>query len=235
MNQTSKWEGEKRSVWIVSGSINLEGQLSVPEPARGIVLFAQGSSSTCQSPRNFYVAEVLNQAGFATLLFDLLTPDEEEADCQTGHLRFKIPFLAQRLMDATEWVAQTLNVRNLKLGYFGANTGAAAALVAAADRPEIVSAVVSGGGRPDLAGLSLPKVLAPTLLIVGGSDISVIGMNQKALAQLRSHKQLEIIPSTTQLFTQPGTLEVVAQLAQEWFEQYLIGTSTSGLTGDPSI
>jgi len=214
---------EERLVQVASGSVNLEGNLNVPEAAPGVVLFAHGSGSSRHSPRNRYVAQVLNQAGFATLLIDLLTPDEEAVDRQTGHLRFNINFLAERLIDATQWLAQNLHIHNLRIGYFGASTGAGAALVAAAQRPEAISAIVSRGGRPDLAGASLPNVQAATLLIVGGNDTPVIEMNQQALAQLRVEKKLEIVPGATHLFEEPGALEEVARLAREWFELYLAG------------
>lgn len=222
MDKTLRSKVEERLVQVASGPVNLEGNLKKPESARGVVLFAHGSGSSRHSPRNRYVAEVLNQAGFATLLLDLLTPDEEMEDRQTGHLRFNITFLAERLITATEWLAQNLDVPKLKVGYFGASTGAGAALVAAAQRPEAVDAVVSRGGRPDLAGSALPNVQAPTLLIVGGNDTPVIGMNQEALAQLRVEKKLEIVPGATHLFPEPGALEEVARLVREWFELYLI-------------
>ncbi|MBE9170271.1 dienelactone hydrolase family protein [Pleurocapsales cyanobacterium LEGE 06147] len=211
---------EERSVQIASGQINLEGNLNLPEAARGVVLFAHGSGSSRHSPRNRYVANVLNHGRFTTLLLDLLTPEEERVDSQTGHLRFNITFLAERLITATEWLAQNLNVPDLKVGYFGASTGAAAALVAAAQRPEAVDAIVSRGGRPDLAGEVLPNVKAPTLFIVGGNDTPVIEMNQSAMAQLQVEKKLEIIPGATHLFPEPGALEEVARLALKWFEQY---------------
>jgi dienelactone hydrolase len=215
---------EERLVQVASGPVNLEGNLNVPEVACGVVLFAHGSGSSRHSPRNRYVAQVLNQAGFATLLIDLLTLDEEGVDRQTGHLRFNIEFLAERLIDATEWLAQNLDIHNLRIGYFGASTGAGAALVAAAQHPKAVSAIVSRGGRPDLAEASLPNVQAPTLLIVGSNDTPVIEMNQQALAQLQVEKKLEIIPGATHLFEEPGALEQVARLAREWFELYLART-----------
>lgn len=221
MDKTSNLQIEERSVQIASGKINLEGNLNIPEAARGVVLFAHGSGSSRQSPRNRYVANVLNHGRFTTLLLDLLTPEEEREDSQTGHLRFNITFLAERLITATEWLAQNLNVPDLKVGYFGASTGAAAALVAAAHRPKAVDAIVSRGGRPDLAGEVLPEVKAPTLLIVGGNDTSVIDMNREAMAKLKSENKLEIIPKATHLFPEPGALEEVARLALDWFEHYL--------------
>ncbi len=221
MNQTSTGQGQEYLVQIASGPINLEGNLNIPPAANGIVLFAHGSSSSRHSPRNRYVAQALNKAGWATLLLDLLTPDEEAVDSQTGHLRFNINFLAERLIDATEWLAQYLDTQKLRIGYFGASTGAGAALVAAAQLPEAINAVVSRGGRPDLAGEALSRVQASTLLIVGGNDIPVIGMNQQALERLNGPKRLEIVQGATHLFEEPGALEEVARLACQWFEQYL--------------
>lgn len=225
MDRTSAQKVEERLVRVASGSVTLEGNLNVPVSARGVVLFAHGSGSSRHSPRNGYVASVLSQAGFATLLLDLLTPNEEMEDRLTGHLRFNITFLAERLINATEWLAQNTDVPHLKVGYFGASTGAGAALVAAAQLPEAINAVVSRGGRPDLAGEALSDVQAPTLLIVGGNDTPVIGMNQKALAQLRVEKKLEIVPGATHLFEEPGALEELARLAREWFEHYLVGVN----------
>jgi len=221
MNPTTPQQGDTRLIEIASGPLNLQGDLKVPQLARGVVLFAHGSGSGRHSPRNQYVAEIFNQAGLATLLLDLLTPDEEEAERSTRHLRFNINMLGERLIHATGWLAQSPLTRNLKIGYFGASTGAAAALVAAADRPKAIRAIVSRGGRPDLAGPTLPKVQAPTLLIVGGQDQPVIKMNQDALNQLQAVKKLEIVPGATHLFEEPGALEAVAQMAQQWFEQYL--------------
>jgi len=202
----------------------LEGNLSLPEGARGIVLFAHGSGSSRHSPRNRYVAQILNEAKLATLLVDLLTPDEEAIDLRTAHLRFDIGLLAERLVGVTDWLTQYPDTRHLRVGYFGASTGAAAALVAAAQRPDAVDAVVSRGGRPDLAGPALALVRAPTLLIVGGNDFEVVELNRRALALLRCEKRLEIVPGATHLFEEPGALEVVARLAREWFERYLMPT-----------
>lgn len=219
MNKTLEYNNQK--VWIASGAINLEGSLAQPETAKGIILFAHGSGSSRNSPRNQYVAQELNKAGFSTLLFDLLTRDEEATDRENQGLRFNITFLAERLIDATQWVAQNLDMQNLKIGYFGASTGAAAALVAAAEFPDAVGAVVSRGGRPDLAASSLANVQSPTLLIVGGEDSDVIQMNQQALEQLSGEKKLEIIPGASHLFEEAGALEEVAKMARQWFEQYL--------------
>ena len=205
----------------VGNNITLEGNLNIPENPRGVVLFAHGSGSSRHSPRNQFVAQVLHKAGFATLLIDLLTADEEEQDWQTGHLRFNIDLLSQRVLGATNWLTVNPETANLKIGYFGASTGAAAALTAAAERPLAVGAVVSRGGRPDLAGSSLTAVQAPTLLIVGSKDTQVIELNRMALSLLKGEKQLEIIPGATHLFEEPGALEQVAQLASQWFTRYL--------------
>lgn len=221
MDGASHRGGYERLVRVSAGPVTLEGALGIPDGAQGIVLFAHGSGSSRHSPRNRYVAEALREAGLATLLFDLLTADEEAVDMTTAHLRFDISLLAERLVGATDWVSEFSATRHLKIGYFGASTGAAAALVAAAERPSVVAAVVSRGGRPDLAGHALPRVRAPTLLIVGGHDDVVIGLNQHALAQLRAEKRLEIVPGATHLFEEPGTLEQVARLARQWFTRYL--------------
>lgn len=210
-----------RAVRIPSGSVDLEGELSLPEGARGVVLFAHGSGSSRHSPRNQFVAQVIRQVGIGTLLFDLLTRNEEEADRYTGHLRFDIGLLARRLVDATDWITRA--EAKLRVGYFGASTGGGAALVAAAERGGEVGAVVSRGGRPDLAGEALPRVQSPTLLIVGGRDLPVIRMNEEAFARLRCEKELKIVPGATHLFEEPGTLEEVARLAADWFRRYLPG------------
>jgi putative phosphoribosyl transferase len=224
--------GEERLVRVAAGPVTLEGNLSLPERARGIVLFAHGSGSSRHSPRNRYVARVLNEAKLATLLVDLLTPDEEAVDLRTAHLRFDIGLLAGRLAGVTEWLTQYPDTRELRIGYFGASTGAAAALVAAAQRPDAVGAIVSRGGRPDLAGPALARVRAPTLLIVGGNDFEVVELNRRALALLRCEKQLEIVPGATHLFEEPGALEEVARLAREWFERYLTPTEAGSGTGN---
>jgi dienelactone hydrolase len=209
------------SVQVQAGSVTLEGDLSVPEGARGIVVFAHGSGSRRLSPRNRRVAAMLRQAGLATLLFDLLTPTEEAVDSVTRELRFDIRLLADRVEAATAWLKEQPSVGDLKLGYFGASTGAAAALVAAAERPEDVAAVVSRGGRPDLAEPYLPRVQAPTLLIVGEWDEPVIEMNRQAMAHLGGTKELVIVPGASHLFEEPGRLEEVARLASGWFTRHL--------------
>lgn len=224
MNVAMRCITEERFVRITSGNAELEGDLSIPEGASGVVLFAHGSGSSRHSPRNRFVAEFLRKRRLGTLLFDLLTLREERIDMHTGQLRFNIDLLAERLVGATEWFAQCDEVQHLKLGYFGASTGAAAALVAAAQLPDKVAAIVSRGGRPDLAGTALPKVKAPTLLIVGGSDAPVIDMNRDAQRQMRAPNRLEIVPGATHLFEEPGALDRVSALAGDWFAQYL-GTS----------
>jgi putative phosphoribosyl transferase len=208
-------------VRVPAGDVMLEGDLSVPAAAHGVVLFAHGSGSSRHSPRNRYVAQALNEAKLATLLLDLLTPDEEAVDRRTGHLRFDIGLLAGRLIHATDWIGRQPQTQQLAVGYFGASTGAAAALMAAVERADVVGAVVSRGGRPDLAGPALPRVRAPTLLIVGGHDDVVIELNEEALDQLRCEKSLVIIPGATHLFEEPGALEEVARLARAWFAGHL--------------
>jgi dienelactone hydrolase len=222
MQRAAQWQGEERLVRVTAGGVILEGNLSLPEGARGVVLFAHGSGSSRHSSRNRHVARLLNEARLATLLIDLLAADEEALDLRTAHLRFDIGLLAQRLVGATDWLSQQPDTRPLRIGYFGASTGAAAALVAAAERPEVVGAVVSRGGRPDLAGPALPLVRAPTLLIVGGNDLPVIELNRAAYEQLRCEKQLVIVPGATHLFEEPGALDEVARLAREWSEHHLV-------------
>jgi putative phosphoribosyl transferase len=201
--------------------VGLEGDLIIPDRARGVILFAHGSGSSRHSSRNRYVAGVLQRGGLATLLIDLLTSEEEQVDIKTGRLRFDIPLLATRMLQATDWLRSDPATRELNIGYFGASTGAAAALVAAAERRSIVCAVVSRGGRPDLAGESLPLVAAPTLLIVGGRDEMVIELNRSAQARLQAENRLTIVPGATHLFEEPGTLEQVADLALSWFQGHL--------------
>jgi putative phosphoribosyl transferase len=215
------------SVRVESGGVSLEGDLRIPSAARGMVLFAHGSGSGRHSPRNRHVAEVLHPAHLATLLLDLLTPSEELVDRQTAQLRFDIPLLAHRLIGATDWLTSQPDTCHLGIGYFGASTGSAAALIAAAERPDVIKAVVSRGGRPDLAGPALSRVVAPTLLIVGSLDYPVIEMNREALKHLRGEKRLEIVPGATHLFEEPGTLEEVARLARAWFERYLVLSPSS--------
>jgi dienelactone hydrolase len=217
-------ETQIQAVSIPARGVDLAGDLSLPARATGIVLFAHGSGSSRRSSRNRFVASELNRAGLATLLFDLLTEEEEYAERYSRHLRFDIELLAQRLLAATDWAGNDAHARRLPVGFFGASTGGGAALVAAAARPAKISAVVSRGGRPDLAGgdaLSLVK--APTLLIVGGDDDVVIDLNEQALARLRCEKRLEIVPGASHLFEEPGTLERVAELAREWFTSHLSG------------
>jgi putative phosphoribosyl transferase len=212
---------QEKLVKIQTEQVTLNGNLNIRDNALGVVLFAHGSGSSRHSPRNRYVAEVLNTAGFATLLLDLLTAEEEAVDQHTRHLRFDISFLAQRLLAATDWLNQNPDLKALKIGYFGASTGAGAALMAAAEHPHHLAAVVSRGGRPDLAGAALPEVSTPTLMIVGGNDVPVIGMNENARAKMTAETKLEIVPSATHLFEEPGTLETVAKLAADWFKEHL--------------
>ena len=213
---------QTRGVDVAAGPVTLHGDLNLPEDTRGVVLFAHGSGSGRQSPRNRRVARLLNEAGLGTLLIDLLTREEEVIDLCTAHLRFDINLLAERVVRAADWLTQCPSTQHLPIGCFGASTGAAAALVAAAERPNVVGAVVSRGGRPDLAGPALAHVEAPTLLIVGGNDHPVIDLNRTALAQLRCEKQLVVVPGATHLFEEPGALDEVARLAREWFERHLI-------------
>jgi putative phosphoribosyl transferase len=201
--------------------VKLAGELVLPEDAMGLVLFAHGSGSSRHSPRNQYVARVLRQGKVGTLLFDLLTAEEEQAEAYTRHLRFNIPFLAERLVEATRWALDRATPRDINVGYFGSSTGAAAALVAAAELGDSISAVVSRGGRPDLAGDALPRVAAPTLLIVGKNDAPVIPLNEEAYDRLTCEKALRLVPGASHLFEEPGTLEIVAQMASEWFDNHL--------------
>lgn len=204
-----------------AGGVELEGSLVIPEGARGVVLFAHGSGSSRMSPRNRFVAQELNDVGLATLLIDLLTREEEAVDVQTAELRFDIGLLAGRLEGAIDWLGRYAPTKELALGLFGASTGAAAALVAATRRPEAVKAVVSRGGRPDLAGPSLLDVKAPVLLIVGGRDLAVIRINQGVLDSLFVEKEVKVIPGATHLFEEAGALEEVAREAASWFMRYL--------------
>lgn len=215
-------------VRIPAGRAVLGGNLTTLDEAKALVVFAHGSGSSRHSPRNQFVARTLNKAGLATLLFDLLTPEEESVDLYTREHRFDISLLGQRLVQATKWAKEEIAI--LKIGYFGSSTGAAAALVAAAELSDEIGAIVSRGGRPDLAGSALPKVKAPTLLIVGGEDHVVIDLNEEARAQMRCECKIDIVPGATHLFEEPGTLETVAQLASDWFvtqlKDRLIGRRT---------
>jgi putative phosphoribosyl transferase len=208
-------------VQIRAGRAVLSGNLNIPKDAGALVLFAHGSGSSRHSPRNQFVARTLNDAGLGTLLFDSLTPEEEAIDMQTREHRFNIRLLAERLVHATKWAKQQKQTSNLRTGYFGSSTGGAAALVAAVDVPRDAGAVVSRGGRPDLAGEALPKVQAPTLLIVGGNDDIVIELNEQARDRMHCEVKLEIIPGATHLFEEPGTLDKVAKLASDWFVKHL--------------
>jgi dienelactone hydrolase len=216
-------KGSVTEMRIPAGPVKLDGELTVPPHARGLVLFAHGSGSSRHSPRNQAVAHALQSAGLATLLFDLLTKQEEREDTHTGHLRFNIGLLAERLVHATQAMQQDEEARHLRPGFFGASTGGGAALVAAAELGERVGAIVSRGGRPDLAGEALPRVKSPTLLIVGGEDDLVIRLNEQALLQLRCQRDLRIVPGASHLFEEPGTLDQVAQHAADWFQEHLSG------------
>jgi putative phosphoribosyl transferase len=217
--KTALHPGDQQDLRIDVQGASLRGDLGVPAGALGLVIFAHGSGSGRKSSRNRFVAQALQQHHIGTLLFDLLTMDEERVDAYTAHLRFDIPLLAGRLRAVTQWVVADYG--NIPVGYFGASTGAAAALIAAADLGPMIDAVVSRGGRPDLAGQALRRVTAPTLLIVGGEDHPVIDMNQEAFDELRCEKRMEIVEGATHLFEEPGRLEEVANLAARWFEKYL--------------
>ena len=218
---------ENHEVQILSTGVRLEGNLSIPDGAKGILLFVHGSGSSRHSPRNQYVAQTLQEGGLATLLFDLLTPEEEKIDQRTRHLRFDIGLLARRTAGALEWLELQPDVKEFKRGLFGSSTGAAATLITAAELPEKVDAVVSRGGRPDLAGSDLSQVKAPTLLIVGAYDKTVILLNKEALALMppETEKQLVLVPGASHLFEESGTLEQAAQLARDWFQKHLIRVS----------
>ncbi len=211
----------REEVLIPATGVSLHGELCMPRGAAGVVLFAHGSGSSRHSPRNQFVAGVIRDAGLGTLLFDLLTSEEEEVDDVTRELRFDIGLLASRLAEAARWITQHPETRGLKIGFFGASTGGGAALVAAAELGSAVAAVVSRGGRPDLAGASLPRVRCPTLLIVGGQDQAVIELNQDAYEHLGCLKELKIVPGATHLFPEPGKLEEVAKLSAAWFQRHL--------------
>src|SRR6266566_9901663 len=219
--QSTHTDAIERGVIIDAGGVALEGDLAIPPAARGIVMFAHGSGSSRHSSRNRYVAAELRHGNLGTLLLDLLTPAEERVDEFTRQLRFDIRLLAERLIGAMRWLDSQDDTRGLPVGLFGASTGGGAALVAAARRPDRVGAVVSRGGRPDLAAEELPNVRAPSLLIVGGRDNVVIELNKQAMRQMKAPVRLEIVPGATHLFEEPGTLEQVAHLAREWFVRYL--------------
>ena len=219
---TTAYEGQATQVVIPVDGILLDGELAVPDRAQGLVLFAHGSGSSRKSPRNQAVASLLQGSGMATLLFDLLTPAEEHADEFTGRYRFDIPFLAERLVAATEWALDEDATGDLPVGYFGASTGAAAALVATAQLDAKVQALVSRGGRPDLAGDALDRVHAPTLLIVGGRDEIVLGLNFHGYDVLHCCKRIEVVPNATHLFAEPGAMLQVSELARDWFTRFLV-------------
>ena len=221
MNETTE-RIKERPVQVTAGPVTLEGNLNLPERAQAVVLFAHGSGSSRNSLRNRYVAHVFNEVKLATLLIDLLTAEEEAIDLRTAHLRFDIGLLAERLVEATDWLKQYIDTRRLPIGYFGASTGAAAALVAAAERPDAVRAVVSRGGRPVSPVRLCFTCGRPRLLIVGGNDVRVIELNRVALAVLRCETELVIVPGATHLFEEPGTLHEVARLAREWFHRHLV-------------
>jgi len=220
---------ESFSITVNTGGAALEGNLVVPATASGLVVFAHGSGSSRHSSRNRAVATALSEGNLATLLIDLLTPEEEQEDRLTGHLRFDIGLLAGRVVGVTAWLQKSKGTAGLSIGYFGASTGGGAALVAAAERPDLVRAVVSRGGRPDLAGPALTRVLAPTLLIVGGRDEVVLELNREAYGQLRCDKRLAVVPGATHLFEEPGALEEVARLSREWFRDHfgLVGSTAA--------
>jgi pimeloyl-ACP methyl ester carboxylesterase len=212
---------EATAVRVPAGGVELDGDLAITPACEGLVLFAHGSGSSRHSPRNKFVAHSLERRGFATLLIDLLTPQEEQVDRATSSLRFDIAMLAQRLTGVVDWLRDQRETARLHVGLFGASTGAAAALITAADRPHSVTAVVSRGGRPDLAGHALPRVTAPTLLIVGSLDVTVLQMNRAAMAQMRGPANIEIVDGATHLFEEPGALSEVSELAADWFETHL--------------
>ncbi len=221
LEEPSIFSKENMSISIPIKNVTLQGELEIPSNTSGIVLFAHGSGSSRLSPRNQYVAKVLREHGIATLLFDLLTQKEEQVDDVTAKLRFDIPMLSQRLEEVTDWIRKNSSTKELSIGYFGASTGAAAALIAASKKKNLIKAVVSRGGRPDLAGDSLKNVTAPTLLIVGGNDLVVIDLNEKAYQELTCEKKLSIIPGATHLFEEKGALEKVANEAALWFKEHL--------------
>lgn len=219
---------KEKEIHIESNGVKLDGTLVLPDGAEGIVLFAHGSGSSRFSPRNRFVAGILNHAGVGTLLFDLLTGEEEAEDSITGNLRFDIPFLKSRLVDATDWVTQQPEMEHLRIGYFGSSTGGAAALAASVDRIEQIRAIVCRGSRTDLAAKVIRQVQAPALLVVGERDEQVLEWNRESFIQLRSVKHLEIIPRATHLFEEHGALEQVARCAAKWFQKWLICSEQAG-------
>jgi putative phosphoribosyl transferase len=221
MNGVSLENVDEKAVHIPIDKLTLEGNLALSPDVSGVVIFAHGSGSGRFSPRNRFVAQELQRAGLGTLLMDLLTADEEALDERTRELRFDIEMLGKRVVGVIDWLQEYPDTRGLPIGCFGASTGAAAALVAAAERPDAVQAVVSRGGRPDLAAMLLRRVKAPTLLIVGGRDVQVVGMNQEALELLKCERELIVVPGATHLFEEPGKLEEVSRLATKWFTQHL--------------
>jgi len=214
---------EQAATLVQLGKIGLAADISLPDRATGLVLFAHGSGSSRHSPRNRLVADILNRGSIGTILTDLLTEEEEATDIQTAELRFDIPLLGRRLVGVTDWIGQQPVLKKLGLGYFGASTGAAAALVAAAERPKGLLAVVSRGGRPDLARTALKRVLAPTLFVVGGLDTVVLNLNYEAMSQLptQTEHKLEVVPEASHLFEEAGALDRVAALARNWFRDHL--------------
>ena len=214
-------ENRGKLVHVSVDSATIEGNLSIPEGAGGIVLFAHGAGSSRQSPRNNFVADELRAGGLATLLIDLLTPEEKEIDRRTRRIRFDIDRLGERVVGTTEWLLEQPETEGLTIGIFGSSTGAAGALIAAAEKPDAVEAVVSRGGRVDMAESILDQVRAPTLFIVGGKDFQVLSLNKQALAQLETEKELEVVEGAGHLFEEPGTLDEVARLAREWFQRHL--------------
>ena len=217
----------REAVCIAAGSASLNGELEIPEGANGVVVFAHGSGSSRHSPRNQYVARVIRESGNGTLLFDLLTEEEGLEDSVTASLRFDIGLLVRRLVEAARWLGAQPSARGFDIGFFGSSTGGAAALVAAAELERRIGAVVSRGGRPDLAGAALTRVESPTLLIVGGLDRVVIELNERAFAELRCERELKIVPGATHLFEEPGALESVARLAADWFRAHLRTCATT--------
>lgn len=222
MTRSTEQEEGGRLVHVSVDSATVAGNLSVPEGAEGIVLFAHGTGSSRHSPRNNFVADELRDGGLATLLIDLLTAEEKEIDRRTRRIRFDIDRLAERVVGAIDWLLEQPETKDLNIGVFGSSTGAAAALIAASERPEAIGALVARGGRVDLAEPVLDEVEVPSLFIVGGNDVQVLDLNRQALAQLETEKQLEVIPGAGHLFEEPGALDEVARLAREWFQRHLL-------------